>query len=61
MPLDERRGGAIVNSDGPAPKGDVFRIVLLGHTAEGLQADSEIMPRNLRACEAEAVALICWA
>lgn len=35
--------------------------VLLGHTAEGDQADSEIMPRNLRECEAEAVALLCCA
>ena len=35
--------------------------VLLGHTAEGEQADSEITPRNLRECEAEAVALLCCA
>jgi antirestriction protein ArdC len=35
--------------------------VLLGHTAEGLQADDEITPRNLRECEAEAVALLCGA
>ena len=35
--------------------------VLLGHTAEGVQADSEITPRNLRECEAEAVALLCCA
>jgi hypothetical protein len=35
--------------------------VLLGHTAEGLQADGEITPRNLRECEAEAVALLCCA
>ena len=35
--------------------------VLLGHTAEGEQADSEIMPRNLRECEAESVALLCCA
>jgi antirestriction protein ArdC len=35
--------------------------VLLGHTTEGLQADSEITPRNLRECEAEAVALLCCA
>ena len=35
--------------------------VLLGHTAEGLQADSEITPRNLRECEAESVALLCCA
>ena len=35
--------------------------VLLGHTVEGEQADSEITPRNLRECEAEAVALLCCA
>jgi len=35
--------------------------VLLGHTAEGEQADGEITPRNLRECEAEAVALLCLA
>jgi hypothetical protein len=35
--------------------------VLLGHTIEGIQAHSEITPRNLRECEAEAVALVCLA
>ena len=35
--------------------------VLLGHTAEGEQADTEMTPRNLRECEAEAVALLCCA
>ena len=35
--------------------------VLLGHTAEGEQADGEITPRSLRECEAEAVALLCCA
>ena len=35
--------------------------VLLGHTAEGQQSDSEVTPRNLRECEAEAVALLCCA
>ena len=35
--------------------------VLLGHTVQGLQADSEITPRNLRECEAESVALLCCA
>ncbi len=35
--------------------------VLLGHTAEGLQADGDLTPRNLRECEAEAVALVCCA
>ena len=35
--------------------------ILLGHTAEGQQADSEITPRTLRECEAESVALLCCA
>ena len=35
--------------------------VLLGHTTEGEQADSEVMPRSLRECEAESVALLCCA
>ena len=35
--------------------------VLLGHTSEGQQADGDLTPRNLRECEAEAVALLCWA
>ena len=35
--------------------------VLLGHTAEGSQADGELTPRSLRECEAEAVALLCCA
>src|SRR4029453_7391846 len=35
--------------------------VLLGHTAESGQADSEQTPRSLRECEAEAVAMLCCA
>jgi antirestriction protein ArdC len=35
--------------------------VLLGHTAEGEQADSDITPRNLREAEAECVAMLCCA
>ena len=35
--------------------------VLLGHTAEGQQADGEATPRNLRECEAESVSLLCCA
>lgn len=35
--------------------------VLLGHTTEGSQTDGEVTPRNLRECEAEAVALLCCA
>jgi antirestriction protein ArdC len=34
---------------------------VLGHTAEGEQHDGERTPRNLRECEAEAVALLCCA
>ena len=33
--------------------------VLLGHTTEALQAESETTPRTLREAEAEAVALLC--
>jgi hypothetical protein len=35
--------------------------VLLGHTGDGAQADGDLTPRNLRECEAEAVALLCCA
>ena len=35
--------------------------VLLGHTSEGGLNDGELTPRNLRECEAEAVALLCLA
>ena len=35
--------------------------VVLGHTAESLQTDSERTPRNLREAEAESVALLCCA
>ena len=35
--------------------------VLLGHTTEHEQNDGELTPRNLRECEAEAVALLCCA
>jgi hypothetical protein len=35
--------------------------ILLGHTGEGAQKDAELTPRNLRECEAEAVALLCCA
>jgi antirestriction protein ArdC len=35
--------------------------VLLGHTSEGNQADSELTPRSLKECEAESVALLCCA
>ena len=35
--------------------------VLLGHTSEGTLNDGDSTPRNLRECEAEAVALLCCA
>jgi N-terminal domain of anti-restriction factor ArdC len=35
--------------------------VLLGHTTEGAQADSDITPRSLREVEAECVAMLCCA
>jgi hypothetical protein len=35
--------------------------VLLGHTAEADQNDGIVTPRNLRECEAEAVAMLCCA
>ncbi len=41
--------------------GEELAHVLLGHTAGGVQTDSELTPRNLRECEAEAVALLCCA
>jgi len=33
--------------------------VVLGHTSEGEQNDGELTPRDLKECEAEAVALLC--
>ena len=35
--------------------------VLLGHTSEGTLNDGDVTPRDLRECEAEAVALLCLA
>ena len=35
--------------------------VLLGHTTEGEQADSDVTPRSLREVEAECVAMLCCA
>jgi len=35
--------------------------VLLGHTGEGPLNDGDVTPRDLRECEAEAVALLCLA
>ena len=59
-----RERSIAVNPINPLPHKTRFHElghVLLGHTAEGLQADSEVTPRDLRECEAEAVALVCCA
>jgi antirestriction protein ArdC len=73
IPFDETNGNVLgfargrsiaINPVNPLPHKTRFHElahVLLGHTAEGLQADGEITPRNLRECEAEAVALLCCA
>ena len=53
-----------VNPINPLPHKTRFHELahaLLRHTVEGMQADSEIMPRSLRECEAESVALLCCA
>jgi antirestriction protein ArdC len=63
--LGYARGRSIaINPVNPMPYKTRFHElahVLLGHTAEGVQANGEITPRNLRECEAEAVAMICCA
>jgi len=59
-----RERSIAVNPINPLPHKTRFHElahVLLGHTAEGNQADSETTPRNLAECEAEAVALLCCA
>ena len=59
-----RKRSIAINPVNPLPHKTRFHElahVLLGHTAEGQQADSEITPRNLRECEAESVALLCCA
>lgn len=59
-----RQRSIAINPVNPLPLKTTFHElahVLLGHTAEGEQADSELTPRNLRECEAEAVALLCCA
>jgi antirestriction protein ArdC len=53
-----------INPVNPMPHKTTFHElahVLLGHTSEGSQTDSDLTPRNLRECEAEAVALLCCA
>jgi len=73
IPFDETNGNVLgfargrsiaINPINPLPHKTRFHElahVLLGHTVEGLQADGELTPRNLRECEAEAVALLCCA
>ena len=73
IPFDQTNGNCLgfareqsiaINPVNPLPHKTRFHElahVLLGHTAEGTQADSEVTPRNLRECEAEAVALVCCA
>ena len=53
-----------INPVNPMPVKTTFHElahVLLGHTSEGAMNDDERTPRNLRECEAEAVALLCCA
>jgi hypothetical protein len=59
-----RERSIAINPVNPMPHKTRFHEVghvLLGHTTEGSQTDSELTPRNLRECEAEAVALLCCA
>jgi antirestriction protein ArdC len=59
-----RQHNIAINPVNPMPHKTRFHElahVLLGHTTEGEQNDGELTPRNLRECEAEAVALICCA
>jgi len=63
--LGVARGRSIaINPVNPMPHKTRFHElahVLLGHTADGEQADTETTPRSLRECEAESVALLCLA
>jgi antirestriction protein ArdC len=73
VPFDETDGNCLgfarqrsiaINPVNPMPHKTRFHEtahILLGHTAEGMQADREITPLSLRECEAEAVALLCCA
>lgn len=59
-----RQRSIAINPVNPLPHKTRFHElahVLLGHTAEGQQGDSETTPRSLKECEAEAVALLCCA
>jgi antirestriction protein ArdC len=73
MPFDSLEGNCLgfardrsiaINPVNPMPHKTRFHElahVLLGHTSEGEQSDSDRTPRSLRECEAEAVALLCCA
>lgn len=74
IPFDELNGNCLgfargrsiaINPVNPLPWKTRFHElghVLLGHTSEGVDLnDGELTPRNLRECEAEAVALLCCA
>jgi hypothetical protein len=57
-----RKRTIAINPVNPEPLRTTFHElahILLGHTAEGDHADSDITPRSLREAEAEAVALLC--
>jgi antirestriction protein ArdC len=57
-----RKREVAINPVNPHPEKTLFHElahVVLGHTAEGDQTDSERTPRSLREAEAECVALIC--
>ena len=59
-----RGRGISISPLNPLPHKTLFHElahVVLGHTAEGEQADSELTPRSLREVEAEAIALLCCA
>jgi hypothetical protein len=59
-----RQRSIAINPINPLPHKTRFHElahVVLGHTSEREQADSELTPRSLRECEAEAVALLCLA
>ena len=59
-----RERSIAINPINPLPHKTRFHEIghiLLGHTVEGQQADSDLTPRNLRECEAEAVSLLCCA
>ena len=73
VPFDATNGNVLgfarersiaINQVNPMPHKTRFHElahVLLGHTSEGPLNDGDVTPRDLRECEAEAVALLCLA